>query len=381
MRMWVRFLMAIPGALVTISCLAEEPSAVRVERAEDVGALTFGPLIHVRDGGVSGAWRGKSIWLFGDTVTTRPAESGLNWLSNTVAITDLPAPTTDSGTDSAADPERAGTPCDCRFEEYSDRMEPPLEFIPWTPEEAKYNAQNFTAQVDGSDRRRYAIWPGAMVSAQDDRSAVIFFTKLTAGSGGAWDFRPIERSVVVWRDPDEAPERVERALFPEGDIQLGDAACRVGDMVYAYGFEQRSLSWPVRLGRVPFDQIADREAWEFRTSDGWEKDAARAAVLFDGAPMMSVHYNEAIGCFLCVYTVPLENRLALRTAPAPDGPWSEPVPICECRPTTFSIGCYAGVAHPEFSQDGGLTEYVTYYRETGFFQGEIRVVRVRLSPL
>lgn len=375
------FRIGVWGALAVLSAGAvggwaeepvEEPSEramrVRVESAEDIGALTFAPLIHVRDGGVSGAWRGKSIWLFGDTVTTQPAASGLNWLSNTVAITDVPE-----------DPESLESLCDCRFTEYSDRMVPPQEFVPWTQEESEYNSQHFTSQVDGAERRRFAIWPGAIVAAPDDRSAAIFFTKLTAGPGGAWDFQPVGRSVAFWRDIDQSPQRMEQTLFTQDDIQLGDAACRVGDWVYAYGFEQRDLSWPVRLGRVPFSQIAERNAWRFWTADGWSEHAQDAGTLFDGAPMMSVHYNEALGCFLCVYTVPLANRLALRTSPSPEGPWSEPVAICECLPTTFSVGCYAGVAHPEFTQDGGLTEYVTYYRETGVFQGEIRVVRVRLQ--
>ena len=358
------------------------PAAVRVVRMEDYGMLKNDPLIHVRDGGVSGIWRGKSYWLFGDTVITRPSDSGLNWLSNTIAVAELP-PSDDAGMAEGAG--KAFDLCDVAMVEISGRMDPPSESIPWTAEESEYNAAHFTDRVAGEDRKRFAIWPCALVAAPDDSSSVIFFTRLMAGADGPFDFHTVGRTVAVWRDPDALPERPEADLFPDGDISLGDAACRVGDMVYVYGLQSKPLSWPTVVGRVPYERVTQRDAWEFyagRDADGvtrWSSEATDAEPVLESSPQLSVHWNAAAECFIAVYTSPLANHLMLRTAPSPEGPWSDVVEIGECQPTTFPIGCYAGLAHPEFAEQDGLVEYVTYYRETGVFRGEIRVVRVTLE--
>ncbi len=372
------------------------PAAVRVVEATDAGRLTFSPLIHCRDGGTSGLWQGRSIWLFGDTVTTRPAANGLNWLSNTACFVDSHAAesvhptenmdniamgnTTQTLSESASTSFAHMELSQIVWTEMAERSEVPEEWIPWTDDERTFNSLHFTSDVMEKERKRFAIWPGPLVASADDQSALVFFTNLTAGPDGPWDFRGIGRSIAVWRNFDQPPER-QAILFDEKDIQLGDAACRVNDMVYAYGCQSQTLSWPMLLGRVAFDRANDRQAWEFYAGGGrWSTNADEAVSVFDGAPIASVHYNAALRCFLAVYTQPLANRLVLRTAPAPEGPWSEAVEIAPCLPTTFSIGCYAGVAHPEFSRENGLVEFVTYYRETGFFEGEIRVVEVRLAP-
>jgi hypothetical protein len=45
-------------------------------------------------------------------------------------------------------------------------------------------------------------------------------------------------------------------------------------------------------------------------------------------------------------------------------------------PTQEKKWNYSGLAHPEFSQDNGRVEYLTYYRETVFLEGETRLVEV-----
>ena len=40
---------------------------------------------------------------------------------------------------------------------------------------------------------------------------------------------------------------------------------------------------------------------------------------------------------------------------------------------------YDALAHPEFQQEDGRVQYVTYSRATGFFLSEVRVVRVEVD--
>ena len=99
--------------------------------------------------------------------------------------------------------------------------------------------------------------------------------------------------------------------------------------------------------------------------------------VMDAAPMLSVHWNEHLGKYLAVYSNQLANTISIRTADRPEGPWSESRAVVECVvPPAGRIWSYAGLAHPEFARDNGKVECFTYYRETGAFTGEIRLVEV-----
>ena len=71
------------------------------------------------------------------------------------------------------------------------------------------------------------------------------------------------------------------------------------------------------------------------------------------------------------------NKIAIRTADRPEGPWSDAQDVVECiAPTNEKMWSYCGLAHPELSREAGRIEYLTYYRETGFFKGEIRLIEL-----
>jgi hypothetical protein len=97
----------------------------------------------------------------------------------------------------------------------------------------------------------------------------------------------------------------------------------------------------------------------------------------DTAPALSVHWNEYLGKYLAVYSNQLVSKISIRTAERPEGPWSDSQVVVECvAPTNGKIWSYSGLAHPEFARDNGRVEYLTYYRETGSFTGEMRLVEV-----
>ena len=328
--------------------------------------MHFDESVRCRDGGYSGGWRGQSFWLFGDTVTTRPGTDGSNWRSNTISILTNPKSAPESW---------------C-FRDYTDDSGVSREVLPLLPEEAAYNHQHFSPQLPEKQRSRYSTWPGPLVAAPDDSRAWIFYTLLRCGSNGPWDFHPLGMSIASWQDPDQPPERPP-LLFPAGDIQLGHGALAVDGMLYAYGCRQEGFSWPILLGRAPFDRADKREVWTFFCGNGtWSQDASRAVPVMEAAPILSVHYNRYLGCYLAIYSLQMQNRLALRTAPAPEGPWSAPLVFAETlKPETESgvTWSYAGCGHGELARDNGRIEYVSYYRTTGFFLGEIRLLELTLE--
>ena len=339
------------------------PASARVVSVRDLGPLQFDPAIRCRDGGYSGGWQGQSIWWFGDTVTAKPGPDGFCWRSNTACRILDPASTSGGK---------------WQFREYKDATGLPDEMLPFTPEEAAYNREHFNSSVSEKQRSRWALWPGPLVAAPSGDYAVVFFSRVKCGPNGAWDFHGDGNSLLLWKNIEQKPERGP-LLFPAGDILLGNAAVGEGKMLYAYGCEPQGLSWPVKVGRVPFDRAADRAAWEFYAGEGrWTADARQATPVLEGAPMLSVHWSPFLHCYLAAYSIPLANKIAIRTASRPEGPWSSPLIAADCLPplTGGNAGSYSGVGHPELAGEGGRVEYLTYYRETGSFQGEIRLLEV-----
>ncbi len=357
---------AVAGVLSGCVVHPEPPPGAVIAGVRDLGPLQFDDSVRCRDGGYSGGWRGASFWLFGDTVTTRPGTDGSNWRSNTVSVLTNPQ----------------GAPGKWHFRDYTDDSGVSREVLPLLPDEAAYNRRHFSQQLPEKQRSRYATWPGPLIAAPDDSRAWVFYTLLRCGSDGPWDFHALGMSVACWNDPAQPPERPP-LLFPAGDIQLGHGALAVDGMLYAYGCRQEGFSWPMLLGRVPFDRAADRGAWTFFCGNGeWSEDASRAVPVMDAAPILSVHYNRHLACYLAIYSLPLQNRLALRTAPAPEGPWSAPLVIAETlkpEADTDAPWSYAGCGHGELARENGRIEFVSYYRTTGFFLGEIRLLELTLE--
>lgn len=359
----------LPGLLLLSACGTSSggPAAADV-LVEELGPLRFVDSVRGRDGGYSAGWRGRSVWTFGDTVLETESEDGSRWRTSTWCATrDLDASDGLSGLTEPLDARGA-----------------PNEFLPFTREELEYNAEHNRDEL-GDARTRYALWPGPVVVAPDGGSALVFYWKLHAGVG-AWNFRAIGGSLARWPSPDEGPVRdvVRRGaeeptlLFPDGDANVGQGALVVGAWLYAYGVTTRGLSWPCILARVPFDRALERGAWRFFAAGGrWVEDHRAAAPVMQAAPQLSVHYNAHLGRYLAIYGEPLGNGLLLRTAPAPEGPWSGPSRFhTGITPVGEDAWNYCGLGHAELAQRDGRVEYVTYYRQTGFLQGEIRLLRL-----
>jgi hypothetical protein len=85
----------------------------------------------------------------------------------------------------------------------------------------------------------------------------------------------------------------------------------------------------------------------------------------------SVIYSEALGVFVAASTPGFSADVELRTAPAPEGPWSDAV-VAWTAPSPI----YAVYLHPELASGRELV--VSYSRSTGSFTGEVRVIRLGL---
>ncbi len=368
---------AVAVALTLVACGGGgTPPVATVVATRELGPLAFVPSIRGRDGGYSVGWAGRSVWVFGDTVLSAAATDGETWRSSTFCTTtDLDA------TDNLAP-----------LDEPLDAAGAPGEFLPFSADEQAFNDAHFSNKIRATCTddcgARWALWPGPIIpDPAGGGAALVFYAKISARPG-AYNFDVVGTSVATWASPDARP--VRPALRPDGaeptllfdrdEPNLAAAALIVGGEVYAYACSG-GFSSPCLLARAPWAHATERAAWTFLGGDAqWTTDPRAAKAVFDGATMMTVAWNDALGAYLAIYSAPASSDLLYRTAPAPEGPWSDAQRLFTAmRPTDPDAWVYAGLAHAELARDGGLTQVVSYFRETGFLAGEIRLVEVTLS--
>ncbi len=351
--------------------LQKRSNVVTVAQVRDLGAMPFAKEIRGRDGGYSACFKGRSVWVFGDTVLDSNLDSGNNWRTSTCCWT------------TAIDLQKGEITC----KEILDSQGLPSEFIPFTLDEEEYNRINNRQSLPEEHRSRWALWPGPIVIDPDSGQAYIFYFKVYA-KPGPFNFEHVGASLAIWINPDEAVQRPVLAaetaeptlLFPKGDVSIGNGALIVGEWLYAYGtLPSKTFACPCIVGRVKLTKALNRKKWRFYAGKkGWVEDWKEAIVIMDAAPILSIHWNPYFKKYLAVYSNPISNTISVRSANRPEGPWSKQnVMVVGMSSPNHNVWNYCGLAHPEFSLENGRIEYWTYYRDLGAFRGEVRLVEVR----
>jgi hypothetical protein len=149
------------------------------------------------------------------------------------------------------------------------------------------------------------------------------------------------------------------------------------DHFLAFSCDKQGFSRPCRLGRVPLDAVQDRSAWTFWDGDNWNPAMDEAKSLFEGAPIMSLGWNDHLDAWLVVYAPSFSGKIVARTAPVLTGPWSREALVYDL---PGDEAPYDANHHPELAEDDGTTEYITRSRHTtGWFGSEFPILRVELD--
>ncbi|TDD99922.1 DUF4185 domain-containing protein [Jiangella asiatica] len=189
------------------------------------------------------------------------------------------------------------------------------------------------------------------------------------------------------------------------DTKFDNAFFLYDGYIYAYGcFEERASG--CALSRVPTNDPAyvfDRQAWQFYAGterdkkacpEKWAADAecrvalpvdtngGPAQTLSGGAAGSSVFWNPELELFMWIHSGFWSNDLLYRVADRPEGPWSQAGVLGTAVPSAgegFGSVSYAGFAHPEYAEDNGLVQYITYAHTTGFFRSDLGIHKVRFA--
>jgi hypothetical protein len=284
--------------------------------------------------------RGRVLWLFGDTdlaKTPGGSRDGAFFLRNSAAV------------QTGSDPSHA------------------LMRFAWGVQ-SDGSPRSFVAE-EGTDW----FWPGGGARIGD--AVVLFYGRLHSPESDPHGFEQIDWRVVVVENPDEDPSAwtMHDATLPRDSqgVSWGSAVLLDGDFLYAYG-ERGGASHDIAIARWPRDRAGagDLSSPEYFCGDRWEPSCASgpAVVVPNGAPELSVHADGRLAPFVMVQTEGYgASTLALRTAPAPEGPWSNVVSFF--RPPESLVAdafVYAGKAHRELAGADLVATYVpSLFHSTG----------------
>ena len=126
--------------------------------------------------------------------------------------------------------------------------------------------------------------------------------------------------------------------------------------------------------------VLDRSAWSYYAGNGsWSSQIGDAVIVFTGDNILSVAWNSYLRRYLAVYSAPFSQNVMMRTAPNPEGPWSdELIAFTAMQPAQGNV--YDAHAHPEYDVNDGQIVYVTYSRSTPApFSSEMRLVSIELA--
>jgi hypothetical protein len=337
-----------------------------------MGIVTQSPYVQGRDGTYSALMQGKSFWLFNDTALTHNNASGENFFSNSLAwATNLDASNgiTLNGN-------------------YTDSSGEPQQFFPFLPWETLYNSEHAgnTCKVTPCGAE-FAIWPGPLVPDPARNRALIFYGEVwRSPTITGWD--ALGTGIAVWQNgnitrPVENPgNQYNTLLWPAGKVGFGSGWVVVGDTLYAYGNQGEFLSENTQVAKVALENATTPTAWTYYAGNNtWSSNPADAATVFNGgAAGSSVFYDAYLGMYVAIYSGVLNNNLYYNVSYTPWGPWSAATQFYTGLPGYQNDADYAALAHPEFAQGNGQTEYITYVQTTGFLAQQLQLVQLVFAP-
>jgi hypothetical protein len=367
----ILLLLLLPGC----SSSPQPPAGLSVAQVADLGTIRTNPDIVGRDGAYSALFQGYSVWLYGDTFLARPNALGRTLISDSWSYT----------TDLTAQNGIGG------FAERLDSSGAPSMILSETVAEHAFNqAHNGNPCQVPPCGARWALWPSSMVVDPASNQAMVFYMLVFAQPGN-FNFHGIGTSVATWQDFQGQPQRPAfhnpvvpdhpDLMFAAGEPSFGTASFVRDGTLYIYGCQltDDGADEGCRLGKVAPANAPDRSAWTFYAANGtWSSNVSDASPVFTGSSIASVSWNGFLGLYVAVYSKPFSNDVMLRTAPQPQGPWSQEITaFTAMAPASGNI--YDAHAHSEYDANGGETIYVSYSRSTGLFSSEIRLVSVQFQ--
>jgi hypothetical protein len=218
-------------------------------------------------------------------------------------------------------------------------------------------------------------WPlGPMLL--EGGSLALLYTWVRSASSAGLGFDTLGNGLAAGSVDGPIPVDVVRLSAPSS--QAMPAAWLIVDG-YAYLYRcgsQLDAGWdPCIVGRASLSELSSLPTYRYFVVDaGYVGSYAQASVVVQGAPAFSVTYNTYLRAFLELYVEPLSSWVSVRTAAAPEGPFSDKIDVWQCSlPADDSRSyCYAAFEHPQLDLAQGRRVAFSYSTNTTDFGSMLR---------
>lgn len=322
----------------------------------------------------------RTLWLFGDSwigpVRDHRHATGSTMVNNTIAVQNLR-------------PTASRPPSPLAFSwNNTDPAHPAAWAVPEQPSQW--------------------FWPagGGITTSEPHQRLLLFMSRIARRdwSDSVWNFTFRGTSLLIISNPGDAPDHWRVALYtisaldPDHPRELIWGAAVLADPddpshVLIYGIDSKDpLDRSLLLARAPTVSVERAETWAYfsgRESGGragWSRSLSDAAPIATGlAPELSIHFLPAMHAYVMVHSEPpLGRGVQARTAPRPEGPWSDPLSLYRAPDTDREALTYAAKAHPELSGPDSLL--ITYCANSTDFwymasHAEMYLPRAIRSPI
>jgi uncharacterized protein DUF4185 len=326
-------------------------------QATDLGPLPQNTDILGRDEAYSASFQGYSIWLYGDTGLQKKDASGRNFLSNTWSYTS----------------NFNGPPIAANFQERLDSVGSPTPLLQETPDEYSYDIAHYWDNCQSSSPdcgARWGIWPSTMITDPATGFGLVFYMLEWLDPVG--NFTEQGTSVAIWKSFGQLPLRPSfnpaivpghsDLMFSSSETGFGAGAVISNGLLYVYGCHHADgPDKSCQVARVSPATVQDKTTWTYYAGNGtWSSNENAAVTVFIGLDIMSVSWNNYLQRYVAVYNALSSQDVVLRTAPAPEGPWTDELVAFTSMLNSDGSNAYDAQAHSEFDANGGQTIYVTY---------------------
>lgn len=265
-----------------------------------------------RDDGLSVLIGSNCCYFFGDTVLTQSNAQGSYWVVNTMYHT----------TNSNGDAGVSGG-----YNWMSNGV-PPLQFIPYTPDETNWIATNAGKYV-------YGIWPDGQFYSPGDSNQYITVNKVIEVPGASEEDVGMGLAICPTNPIAAAATRVQSRpgnaqpylMWDGGEGDWGDMCCTLSNYVYAYWVQGTNygLLYVARaslLGSPP--AFLSPTNWQYWNGSAWATNSPSSAATIlslGGAGIGTIDWNAFLtngsggrGCYLYTYMSWVANEVYTRAS-------------------------------------------------------------------
>ncbi|MDX6402443.1 MAG: hypothetical protein QOF27_3049 [Gaiellaceae bacterium] len=222
------------------------------------------------------------------------------------------------------------------------------------------------ATTEAEQAARLRLWPAHGI--RSGANVYLYYLGIETIAPDLWGFRNVGVGLARLDPETGSCERIrvdgDWCLWPprSDDFHFGVQVLQQDGYAYVFGSTRDGLDVTSLVGRVPFEEIADRGAYEFYnpSAECWLSDPHRAGSLGPCGSDYSVSFNPYLGKYLMIYVDAFSKELAIRLADRLEGPYSPPETVGRLPHSPASTLIYLGFEHPKFARDDGRRVFVSY---------------------